>query len=1186
VYIAQPSAIVLPPGLTLNGFTGVLSGIPTRAGTFAGQVLANNGVPPNAVQSFSIFIAPNQTINFPAIANRTLGSAPFALVATASSGLNVGFYSSTTSVCTAAYGVATLVAPGVCTIWAVQAGNANFSNALDVPQSFTVSASGVQTQTITFPPLAPLPLGSAPISLDATASSGLPVSFASLTSGVCTVSGSIATLVAMGTCTVRASQSGNISYAAAPNVDQSFTVTAPLAAQNIAFAPLPDRASGSAPFTLIATASSGLPVSFASLTLSNCTVAGSTATLVAAGTCTVRASQPGNATYAAAANVDRSFQVTTPAPQTITFVSPADHPYHAQPFVMSASASSGLPVSFATLTPSTCAVSGTTVTVLTVGTCTIRASQAGNASFAPAPSVDRGFNVMRAAQSIEFQRISISALSNPPFEIYATASSGLAVAFASMTPNTCKLNDQWLSFQSIGTCTVRASQAGDGNYLAAPVVDQSLAIGVANQTLLFTQPSTQSMLHPRFVPSASASSGLPVAFSSLTPAICTSDGTIVTLIATGTCTIRATQAGNEAYAAVSGERSFTVLGPGSAVVANAIAPGPMIAYSTLLGGFGATPSARDTAFDVAVAPDGSAIVGGSIAGSYFPGVDASLVSNGGLDFMFVARLNPDRGAVDSVTAIGARSASMTGSGAMPYVGTARTDMAEALAMDSEGNAFVAAYSGARNYPVSGGTYRRTGPKAVFRISPAGSITMLPAVLHPSIQSIRALAIDSAGAIYLTGVAGAGMSTTENAAVTSAMAPSGGPYLLKLAPGGIGVVYATYLTVAGSRPSVTSSGQAPLDIQTTAYALTVDDAGNAYVAGQANAGDFPATPGAPDTTDNQNRDAFVAKINPSGSALSWVARLGGSDAERATSIALAPDGGVVIGGKTATRPFIGSNAFQPQVPFQQLDPFCYCTESGFVAKLVADGSRWIFVAALGTYGGTLVRYFTDDGPLPIKVAVDGSGAIYAAGYTSSDRQLPLGYRRAGDIGFTALQSPGRYDDGSAAATYGQEAAVRGSGGFLLKMSGDGRELFYSVLVNSGPVTALKIDGFGAAYVAGVNASAPQIAAAQAAPGSVFVAKVLSQPLPIVMTIAPSPSEAGASVQLTASVADARYAGTIEFRDGDQPIGSASTNNGSATLSAAPLVGVHRYTATLVGAGPWVGARSPEVIHAVTQAGTSP
>jgi len=168
----------------------------------------------------------SQTITFGALSNLMLGSAPFTLAATASSGLPVSFASTTTSVCTVSGTTATLVAVGACTIQATQAGNATYSAATPVSQSFQVTQPSQMSQTITFGALSNLMLGSAPLTLTATASSGLPVSFASLTTSVCTVSGSTATLVALGTCTIQVTQAGNSTYSAATPVSQSFQVEA------------------------------------------------------------------------------------------------------------------------------------------------------------------------------------------------------------------------------------------------------------------------------------------------------------------------------------------------------------------------------------------------------------------------------------------------------------------------------------------------------------------------------------------------------------------------------------------------------------------------------------------------------------------------------------------------------------------------------------------------------------------------------------------------------------------------------------------------------------------------------------------------------------------------------------------------------------------------------------------------
>ena len=179
---------------------------------------------------------------------------------------------------------------------------------------FYIDSAVPPTQTITFGALNNVMIGVAPFTIGATASSGLSVSFASTTPSVCTVSGATVTIVAVGTCSITASQAGSANYQAAPNVVQSFTVNGLQAAQTIAFGALSNATVGAAPFTITATASSGLSVSFASTTLSVCTVSGVTVTILNAGTCSIAASQAGNASYLAAPNVTQSFSVVGSGP--------------------------------------------------------------------------------------------------------------------------------------------------------------------------------------------------------------------------------------------------------------------------------------------------------------------------------------------------------------------------------------------------------------------------------------------------------------------------------------------------------------------------------------------------------------------------------------------------------------------------------------------------------------------------------------------------------------------------------------------------------------------------------------------------------------------------------------------------------------------------------------------------------
>src|SRR5208283_1592808 len=166
---------------------------------------------------------------------------------------------------------------------------------------------------------------------------------APVVAGVVT-SATVTMLSGTGTCTIFALQSGNATYSAAAL--QQTSAVAQQTGQTIAFGALSNQVLGTAPFTVSATASSGLAVSFASTTPAVCTVSGATVTLAAGGTCTIQATQAGNANYAAATSVNQSFQVT-PGSQTITFGALSNQKLGTAPFAVGATASSGLAVSFA-----------------------------------------------------------------------------------------------------------------------------------------------------------------------------------------------------------------------------------------------------------------------------------------------------------------------------------------------------------------------------------------------------------------------------------------------------------------------------------------------------------------------------------------------------------------------------------------------------------------------------------------------------------------------------------------------------------------------------------------------------------------------------------------------------------------------------------------------------------------------
>ena len=452
-----------------SGTVTMTSGIGTCTLTASQSGSVEYSAAANVVNTVTAALA-SQTITFGMLSNQVYGAPPFMVAATASSGLAVNFASATPAVCSVSTATVTLLAGGVCTIHATQPGNADYSAAIAVNRSFEVTPA---SQTITFAPLSSQPYGTSPFSIGATASSGLAVSFTSLTTTVCTVSGDTVALVAAGTCTIRATQAGDADYAAATPVSQSFQVTK--ASQTIPFAALPSQPYGTPPFTIGATASSGLAVTFTSLTTTVCTVSGDTVTLVAGGTCTIHATQAGNPDYTAATPVNQSFQVTK-ASQTITFAPLSSQPYGTAPFSIGATASSGLAVTFTSLTTPVCTMSSDTVTLVAAGTCTIRATQAGNQDYAAATPVNQSFQVTKASQTITFAALPNQTLGTPPFTISATASSGLAVSFASTTTTVCTVSGDTVTLVAVGRCTIHATQAGDADYTAATPVNQSFQV--------------------------------------------------------------------------------------------------------------------------------------------------------------------------------------------------------------------------------------------------------------------------------------------------------------------------------------------------------------------------------------------------------------------------------------------------------------------------------------------------------------------------------------------------------------------------------------------------------------------------------------------------------------------------------------------------------------------------------------
>jgi len=208
---------------------------------------------------------------------------------------------------------------------------------LVISNSFVVAAeikapSAVKAQTISMPSIADRTLKRSVFSVRATASSRLPVVVTSDTPTVCAVGGSkgnTVTLLAAGTCTLTATQAGNIRFSSADSVTRSFS--AMRLGQSIRFAHIATHSLKYPEFSLRASASSGLPVSLATTTTTICTLGGPTGrtiTLRSPGPCSVIATQLGNERYDPATSITQTFMVTQPSG---TILCP-DGSLHQQPF--------------------------------------------------------------------------------------------------------------------------------------------------------------------------------------------------------------------------------------------------------------------------------------------------------------------------------------------------------------------------------------------------------------------------------------------------------------------------------------------------------------------------------------------------------------------------------------------------------------------------------------------------------------------------------------------------------------------------------------------------------------------------------------------------------------------------------------------------------------------------------------
>jgi len=168
-------------------------------------------------------------------------------------------------------------------------------------------------------------------------------------------------------------------------------------------------------------------------------------------------------------------QSVTLTAQTITFTQSLDKKYSLTPFALTATASSGLGMTYSSSNPAVATIVNNIVTLKGLGTSEITARQAGNTTYAPAKFI-RTLTVNKGDQTITFGAIPVKNIGDPDFNLTATASSGLTVSFASSNPDVATVTGTLVHIVGDGTTVITASQAGSSLWNPAPDVPQNLTV--------------------------------------------------------------------------------------------------------------------------------------------------------------------------------------------------------------------------------------------------------------------------------------------------------------------------------------------------------------------------------------------------------------------------------------------------------------------------------------------------------------------------------------------------------------------------------------------------------------------------------------------------------------------------------------------------------------------------------------
>ncbi|WP_254563497.1 SBBP repeat-containing protein [Oscillatoria sp. HE19RPO] len=374
---------------------------------------------------------------------------------------------------------------------------------------------------------------------------------------------------------------------------------------------------------------------------------------------------------------------------------------------------------------------------------------------------------------------------------------------------------------------------------------------------------------------------------------------------------------------------------------------PVLEYSSYLGG-----SQSDRGFDVALDQAGNIYIAGITQSANFPTVGGIQSDNAGESDVFVTKLDPTGTTTLFSTYFGGSGTEASDEGANV-----------SLQVDNAGNIYLSGNTNSTDLPTTAGSIQTSlsGEQDTFvaKFNNTGTELIYSTYLGGTgIETNWDMTLDNQGQVYLTGVT----SSMDFPLVNAAQNTFGGigafsfgdVFVSKISPTGTELVYSTYL--GGSEDD-------------GALAIAVDESGSAYVAGYTASEDFPISPGAFQTQFNGAfLDAFVTKLDPSGSTIEYSTYLGGSgevDGDYITGIAVDSSGNAYLAGYTDSEDF-------PTIPGAFQPSFGGGLYDSFVTKLNPTGTGLVYSTFLG---GSEMDF---SGP----IALDSLGNAYIAGNTDS------------------------------------------------------------------------------------------------------------------------------------------------------------------------------------------------------------